>query len=174
MTTAPPVLETERLVMRAHSIGHFDAFARLWSLPEATRFTSGKPLSREEAWRRLAMHRGMWALMGFGYFAVEEKSTGAFIGDAGVQECRRAIAPSLEGTLEAGWVFVTEAHGKGYAKEAMDAALSWCATAHGDKAVTCIVDRENAPSRKLAERLGFRERVRTEYKERPTIVFWRD
>ncbi|MEC9246967.1 MAG: GNAT family N-acetyltransferase, partial [Pseudomonadota bacterium] len=99
MTLQTPVLETERLVLRAHSIADFDAFARLWSLPEATRFTSGKPLTGEDAWRRLAMHRGMWDLMGFGYFAVTEKTTGAFLGDAGVQEARRVITPSLEDTL---------------------------------------------------------------------------
>ncbi|WP_292898366.1 GNAT family N-acetyltransferase [Nitratireductor sp.] len=174
MTLQTPVLETERLVLRAHSSTDFDAFAHLWSLPEATRFTSGKPLTGEDAWRRLAMHRGMWDLVGFGYFAVTEKATGAFLGDAGVQEARRAITPSVEGTLEAGWVFLPEVHGRGYAKEAMEAVFSWCSRAHRDKTVTCIIDEENAPSRRLAERLGFVEKARTEYKDRPTIVFWRD
>ncbi|MAS13817.1 MAG: GNAT family N-acetyltransferase [Nitratireductor sp.] len=174
MTLQTPVLETERLVLRAHSIADFEAFARLWSLPEATRFTSGKPLTGEDAWRRLAMHRGMWDLMGFGYFAVTEKATGSFLGDAGVQEARRTIAPSVEGTLEAGWVFLPEAHGRGYAKEAMDAVFFWCSQAHDGKAITCIIDEENAPSLKLAGRLGFVEKARTKYKDRPTIVFWRD
>lgn len=174
MTLQTPVLETERLVLREHSIADFEAFARLWSLPEATRFTSGKPLTGEDAWRRLAMHRGMWELMGFGYFAVTDKATGSFLGDAGVQEARRTIAPSVEGTLEAGWVFLPEAHGRGYAKEAMDAVFFWCSQAHDGKAITCIIDEENAPSLKLAGRLGFVEKARTKYKDRPTIVFWRD
>ncbi|MFC5587197.1 GNAT family N-acetyltransferase [Nitratireductor kimnyeongensis] len=174
MTLQTPILETERLVLRAHSITDFDAFARLWSLPETTRFTSGKPLTEEDAWRRLAAHRGMWDLMGFGYFAVTEKATSAFLGDAGVQEARRTITPSVLGTLEAGWVFLPEVHGRGYAKEAMEAVFVWCSQAHGGKAITCIIDEENAPSLKLAERLGFVEKARAEYKDRPSIVFWRD
>ncbi|WP_367716778.1 GNAT family N-acetyltransferase [Nitratireductor sp. GISD-1A_MAKvit] len=173
MTSPTPILETDRLLLRAHRVSDFDSFAHLWSLPEPTRFTSGKPLTREEAWRRLAMHRGMWDLMGFGYFAVTEKTSGAFLGDAGVQECHRNIAPSVTGTLEAGWVFLPEAHGRGYAKEAMEAVFSWCSQAHPGKAVTCIIDDENTSSRKLAARLGFVEKARTRYKDRPTIVFWR-
>ena len=170
--TPTPVLETERLLLRAHSIEDLDAFATLWAQPEVVRFTSGKPLSREEAWRRLVSHRGMWSLMGFGYFAIEEKAGGTFLGSAGVQEAKRAITPSLEGTLEAGWIFTPGVHGKGYAQEAMQAVISWCGEAHPDRAVTCIIDEDNAPSRKLAARLGFRERAQTQYKERPTIVYW--
>ncbi|CAN0654550.1 GNAT family N-acetyltransferase [Nitratireductor aquimarinus] len=173
MTSTTPVLETERLTLRAHSFSDLDAFARLWSLPEATRFTTGRALSREEAWRRMAMHRGMWDLMGFGYFAVIEKSTGAFLGDAGVQECRRELSPSIEGTMEAGWVFLPEAHGKGYAREAMEAVFKWCASVQPDMETTCIIDEENTPSQKLAARLGFAERARTDFNERPAIIYWR-
>lgn len=172
--TPTPVLETERLLLRAHRIEDLDAFATLWAQPEVVRFTSGTPLNREDAWRRLVSHRGMWSLMGFGYFAIEEKATRSFLGSAGVQECRRAIAPSLEGTLEAGWIFGVEAQGKGYAREAMRAVLSWCGEAHADMDVTCIINEENEPSRKLASHLGFRERARAQYKERPTIVYWYD
>ncbi|EKF19208.1 GNAT family N-acetyltransferase [Nitratireductor pacificus] len=169
--TLTPVLETERLVLRAHRIEDLDAFAEMWTHPEVARFTSGQPLSREDAWRRLVGHRGMWSLMGFGYFAIEEKASGAFVGSAGVQECRRAITPSLEGTMEAGWILAPQAHGKGYAREAMEAVLAWCGEAHPGRAVTCIINEENTPSQKLATRLGFRERAQTHYKDRPTTVY---
>ncbi len=173
MTSKLPVLETKRLTLKVHSIDDFDGFAQLWNSPEVTRFTSGAILSREDAWRRLAMHRGMWALMGFGYFAIREKATGAYLGAAGVQECRRDITPTLEGTLEAGWTFLPEAHGKGYARESMEAVFAWCDATHPAMAITCIIDRENAPSLKLAARLGFKEKALTEYKNRPTFVFQR-
>ncbi|MCR4266372.1 GNAT family N-acetyltransferase [Nitratireductor sp. ZSWI3] len=166
-----PVLETERLILRAHEIADLDAFAMLWSDPQVTRFTSGAPLSREDAWRRLAMHSGMWSLMGFGYFATIEKDTGAFLGSVGVQECRRAITPSIEGTMEAGWVLAPQAHGRGFAREAMTAALAWCARAHPSLSVSCIINVENDASLRLAARLGFRELARTMYKDEPTIVF---
>ena len=63
----------------------------------------------------------MWRHMGFGFWAIEEKATGRFIGEAGFHELRRDIEPSIEGTLEAGWGFVTDAHGKGFATEAVGA-----------------------------------------------------
>lgn len=174
MSTVVPVLETERLTLRAHRADDLDGFAGLWAEQETTRFTSGRPLEREEAWRKMACHRGMWELMGFGYFAVIDKASGAFIGDAGVQEARRAMEPSLEGTLEAGWIFAAASHGKGYAREAMEAVFAWCADAHPGRAITCIVDEGNAASLRLAGRLGFGEIGRSRYKDRANIVFRRD
>ena len=51
-----PVLETERLVLRGHKETDFESMAALWSYPEVVRFTAGRPLSREESWRRLVFY----------------------------------------------------------------------------------------------------------------------
>ena len=105
----------------------------------------------------------MWRHIGFGFWAIEEKATGRFIGEAGFHELRRDIEPSIEGTLEAGWGFVADAHGKGYATEAVGAALGWGDVNHPGKAMTCIIDPDNPVSIRVAEKHGFRERVRTVY-----------
>jgi hypothetical protein len=42
-----------------------------------------------------------------------EKSSGALVGEAGVQELKRDIEPPLEGTLEAGRVFSARHKAKG-------------------------------------------------------------
>jgi RimJ/RimL family protein N-acetyltransferase len=167
-----PVLETERLVLREHRREDFEALYALWTHPEVARFISPTE-DRAAGWRKFLMKPGMWAIMGFGYWVVEEKASGRLIGEVGVHDMQRGLQPSLDGTMEAGWTFLPEAQGKGYAREAMSAVIEWCGTAHPDLPITCIIDEENARSMKLAGALGFHETARTVYKDRACLVFCR-
>ena len=171
MATDIPIVETERLILRDHRLTDFDTYVAMWADPIVTRFVGGQPRTREESWIRLLRHAGMWRHMDFGFWAIEEKATGRFIGEAGFHELRRDMEPSIEGTLEAGWGFIVEAHGKGYASEAVGAALAWSAANHPDEAVTCMIDPAHSLSIRVAEKQGFRERVRTVYRDLPTIIF---
>jgi RimJ/RimL family protein N-acetyltransferase len=166
-----PIVETERLILRDHRLGDFDAYAAMWADLIVTRFIGGRPRTREESWIRFLRHAGMWRHMGFGFWAIEEKATGRFIGEAGFHELKRDIEPSIEGTLETGWGFVTDAHGKGFATEAVGAVLDWGAVHQPGKPVTCIIDPGHPVSMRVAEKHGFRERVRTLYQGEPTIIF---
>jgi RimJ/RimL family protein N-acetyltransferase len=171
MASDTPIVETKRLVLRDHRLADFDAYVAMWADPIVTRFIGGRPRTREDAWIRLLRHAGMWRHMGFGFWAVEEKATGRFIGEAGFHELRRDMEPSIEGTLEAGWGFVPDVHGKGFATEAVGAAIDWGVAIHPGMAMTCIIDPDNTVSMRVAEKHGFRERVRTAYQGTPTIVF---
>ena len=73
-----PVLETERLKLRGHRLDDFSASAAMWADPNVTRHIGGQPLTEEEAWTRFLRYAGHWNLLGFGYWAVEEKATGSF------------------------------------------------------------------------------------------------
>src|SRR5690606_8311914 len=95
-----PTLETERLILRPYRPEDFDAYAEMWADPDVVRFMGGKPFDREASWSRFLRQMGAWQLMGFGFFAIEEKETGVFAGEAGFHELRRDLVPSLEGTLE--------------------------------------------------------------------------
>ena len=64
-------------------------------------------------------YAGHWQWMGFGFWALEEKSTGAFAGELGFAEFKRELEPSIQGIPEIGWVLAPHAHGKGYATEAV-------------------------------------------------------
>jgi len=110
-----PVLETERLILRAHAPSDFPAYAAMWADPDVTRFIGGAPLSEEEAWGKLLRTLGMWVAMDFGFWSVVEKSSGLRIGETGFLEGKRDISPSLKGIPEVGWAFVPAAHGKGFA-----------------------------------------------------------
>ena len=150
-----PTLLTPRLRLRAHRLDEFEAYAALWSEPSVVRFIGGAPLSREAAWSRFLRLTGLWHHLGFGLFAIEDRATGALVGEAGFHDLRRAITPSIEGTMEAGWVLSGSMQGKGLAEEAMRAALDWAAAHGSGSRITCMIASGHAASLHVAGKLGF-------------------
>lgn len=173
-TLTIPVLETDRLTLRPHRLDDFPNCAAMWADANVTRFIGGKPLTEEESWVRLLRYVGHWFLLGFGYWVVEEKATGHFLGEVGFAENQRDIEPSLKGTLETGWVFLPRAHGKGFATEAVLAALRWSDLHFPSTKTTCIIDAPNLASFRVAEKCGYRELSRTAYKGESVILFSRE
>lgn len=170
---AAPAIETQRFVLRSHRVEDFDGYAAMWADPGVTRFIGGSPISREAAWSRMMRQLGMWQAMGFGFWAVETKATGAFVGEAGFHDLKRDLTPSLEGTLEAGWGFVPAVHGQGVATEVVAAVLAWGERTRPDMPITCMMDPQNLRSRRVAEKHGFREFARTTYHGAPAVLFER-
>lgn len=168
-----PVLETERLRLRAHRMDDYDACYATWSDPDVTRFIGGVPQTTEQVWDRMLRSLGMWAMLGYGYWAVEEKSSGRYVGDVGHADLRRDIVPSLRGMLEFGWVLAPWAHGKGYASEAVAAATAWSREHVPHVSAVCIIAPENTPSIRVAEKAGFHKWTDTTYHDRPIGVYRR-
>ena len=168
-----PVLETDRLVLRGFRSDDLDAITAMWAMPEIVRYIGGVPMTREQSWTRLLRQIGMWSVMGFGFWAITEKASGRLIGEAGFHEMRRALTPSIEGTLEAGWGLLPEFHGKGYATEALNAMWSWIGANHPGLPITCIINPRNAASIGLAERHGFREFARSSYQGSEVVLLRR-
>ena len=74
---------------------------------------------------------------------------------------------------EMGWALAPAFHGKGYATEAIGAALAW-GDAHFHRArIACLIDAGNAPSIRVATTAGFRPRSPAVYKGAPTLLFER-
>jgi RimJ/RimL family protein N-acetyltransferase len=168
-----PVVETERLRLRGHTARDLPNALPLWNDPIVTRFIGGRPYTREEVWQRLQRYAGSWVLLGHGFWAIEEKATGAFIGEIGIMDAKREIFPPFGDDRELGWALAPEAHGKGYASEALGVVLDWERERFNAPCVVALIDPDNAPSIKLARKFGFTERARTTYKDVPTIQFER-
>lgn len=168
-----PILETERLRLRAYRADDLAACAALWSDPVTVRHTTGKPLTREEVWLRLLAHAGSWALLGYGLWALEERAGGEYIGELGFIERMRDIRPSIEGVPEAAWILDSRHHGQGYATEAVRAAIAWGDAYFGRARTVCLIHEENAASIRVAEKCGYREFARTTYKDHVVIMFER-
>ncbi len=170
---AAPVLETDRTVMRPHRLDDFKASAAMWADPAIVRHISGKPSSQEEAWARLHRYVGHWCLMGYGFWMVEEKDTGRFLGEVGFADFKRNIQPPIDGMPEIGWVLTTAAQGRGIATETVAAALSW-GDAHFEQAYTvCMISPAHTASLRLAEKHGYEEYGSTVYLGRPTLLLKR-
>jgi RimJ/RimL family protein N-acetyltransferase len=168
-----PTIETERLRLRAHTLNDWDQSFGLWGNADVTRFIGGKPVSREETWKRLQVYAGMWVLFGYGFWAIEERETGCLVGEIGLMDARREMEPRFGDEPEIGWALAREAWGKGIASEALGAVLDWADDKLKPPAVVCIISPDNAPSIRLAGKFGFRERVRTTYHGVSTIQFER-
>jgi RimJ/RimL family protein N-acetyltransferase len=106
-----PALDTARLTLRAHAPADLAECAAMWADPLMVRHIGGRPLSEEEVWARVLRYAGLWALLGFGYWVVRERATGRFVGEVGLGDFRRTLAPPLDGAPEAGWALAPWAQG---------------------------------------------------------------
>lgn len=159
-----PVIDTPRLRLRGHYPSDLGPSVAMWQQPAFYQHLAGKPLPEEEVWTKMLRHLGVWYLYGYGFWAIEEKATGHFIGAVGFGEWQRDITPSLKGFPEVGWVLAPHTHGQGYALEAAQAALTW-GDAHLPVARTvCLVDVGNLASLRLAAKVGYQEIARVLYK----------
>jgi len=113
----------------------------------AARFIGGAQ-GPHGAWRNLAMMTGAWELDGFAMFSVVEKASGRWIGRVGPW-----WPPSWPGP-EIGWGLVPAVWSRGYATEAARASIAWARDRLGWRHVIHLIHPDNAPSMRLARRLG--------------------
>lgn len=153
--TDAPTLTTDRMILTALSMAHWEDYAAAWADPKMTAFIGGKPRTRQESWVKFTQAAGLWPLLGYGYWAFTDRATGQFLGNGGLAQFERGI-PEIGGLPEAGWAFVPDAWGKGLATEAMAAILNWAEGALASE-VRCIIDPGNVASHRVAEKLGFQQ-----------------
>jgi RimJ/RimL family protein N-acetyltransferase len=169
---AAPVLETPRLVMRPHRLEDFPDLARTWADPEVVRHITGIPSTEQQSWMRMLNYAGLWATLGFGYWALEDRATAAYVGDVGFADFRREIDGNATGVPEMGWVLSPRFHGRGYASEAVRAALGWGDRHLRSNRTTCIVSPDNGPSLRVAAKAGYAEYARADLNG-PVVLFER-
>lgn len=169
----PPTIETARLRLRLHMTTDFDACSGMWSDAEVVRYIGGVPSTPAQCWSRLLVYAGLWHHLGYGYWAVEEKSSRRFIGEIGFADFKRELTPSIEGRPELGWALVSSAHGKGYATEATRAALEWLDRARPQDSSVCLIHPGNKASIRVAEKIGFTQKYTAIFKGEPALIFER-
>jgi RimJ/RimL family protein N-acetyltransferase len=146
---AHPTLQTDRLLLRTFRDDDLDEYAAIAADPDVMRYLGdGTPLTREDAWRQIAWILGHWQLRGYGLWAVEERATGALVGRIG------HINPEGWPGFELGWMLGKAYWGKGYATEGARRALAYAFDELRQPHVISLIRPENAPSIRVAERLG--------------------
>ena len=152
-------LETDRLILRHRRVGEAAVYRQLWAerdlrVPAHRRINSeGRPTVEDIA----AQIRAEREEPGPGILAVERKGTADVIGYCGLTVHGNGSPDEPELAYE----LLRAAHGCGYATEAGRAVVTWAGEA-GYRRLRAEVWDWNVVSRRVLEKLGFREAGRVE------------
>jgi len=83
------------------------------------------------------------------------------------------MEPSIVGIPEVGWAFKPAYFGRGYATEAVRAALVWSDANLADARIVCIISPANLASIRVAEKCGFGDSQLATFNGDPTLLFTR-
>lgn len=158
------MIETANLILRPHRREDFEPWLAMFKDEELFRFIGVPNLSREDAWNRLLRYVGHWALLGYGLFAVIDRTSDTFLGEVGMADFRRGLGERFDPFPEAAWIMTRAAHGRGLALEAAFAAHSWIEQSRAPTRTVCLIHPENVASLRLADKLGYREFDMASYK----------
>jgi RimJ/RimL family protein N-acetyltransferase len=169
-----PVIETPRLLLRGHGYDDLPACVAMWSEPDVTKFITGRASTEAQTWARLLSYLGHWQLMGFGYWAIVDKASGAFAGEAGLADFKRPVAASMKVGPELGFALASAFHGKGIATEAAHAVLAWADANLPVRTTVCLINPANAASLRVVEKCGYTVFEESTYAEQPALFLARN
>ena len=142
-------IETERLLLREIDPDRdFGPWAETMQDEETVRYIGGEILEPAKTWRNMAAVIGHWQIRGYGFFSVEEKSTGKWVGRVGPWFPEGWPAPEI------GWTIMRQYWGKGYAGEAALASLDFARDVLGWESVIHVILDGNVASIGVAEKIG--------------------
>ncbi|QHQ35748.1 GNAT family N-acetyltransferase [Algicella marina] len=160
-----PTIETDRVILRAPKESDIADETSFFASDES-RFVGG-PMTAELTWRAIASVLGHWALRGYGFWALEERSTGAYLGRSGLWK------PEGWPEEEIGWTLMPHARGRGFATEAGRRAREYAYQILGWKTAISLIDPSNAASIAVARRLGAKQETTFEHERHGLMQIWR-
>ncbi|TNE37696.1 MAG: N-acetyltransferase [Alphaproteobacteria bacterium] len=145
------LLTTERLILRQWREEDRAPWAAMNADPEVMRHFPGTQ-SRAESDDFIDRRAAEIASEGYGFFALEEKSSGEFLGMTGL------TWPGFEGpfkpAMEVGWRLARAHWGKGFASEAASACLIFAKEALSQQEIISFTAASNTRSMAVMERIG--------------------
>lgn len=156
------IAETAHLRIREMIESDTESLFRLYHCLDVQNEVDQADLSKEElfafveSYRRIRYpyyHYGMWIL--------EEKHTGIFVGEAGIEEDSHLDGEEIKSDgicLEAGYVIEPKWRRKGYATEALKGVLEFAKEnkeTYQFEKISCYIRSENLASIRTAKRCGF-------------------
>lgn len=155
MSRSLDLIQTGRLVGEAATLGHLDDLKRLHRDPEVMRTLSadGQVMPDEETHARLQRQVEHWERHGFGLWMFRLRAEGGFVGRGGLQWFE------IEGERCVGLAYavVSEHWRRGFATEMAEASLAVGFERLGFPTIATWTLPHNRASRRVMEKLGFRE-----------------
>ena len=144
-------LTTERLLLRSWTPQDLSPLAARNQDAEVMRYFP-RIHSREESAANLERMRSLIEVKGWGFWAIEDRQSGAFIGMAGLHQQGEGFPNGP--LVEIGWRIARRFWRQGYALEAASASLDFAFEQLNLGAVHAFTSLLNTPSWRLMERLG--------------------
>jgi RimJ/RimL family protein N-acetyltransferase len=154
-------IETDRLLIRKwNPAADLDDAVAIYGDPETMRFIPCGALSREQTERLVLRMIERDEQLAYGIWPVLHKDDHRVIGECGVTQI-----PGHEPDIEIAWIYNKAYHGRGYATEAAQAVMAYAFSELHIARLYALIDRFNAPSIAVANRLGMRyDRIIRAYK----------
>ena len=145
-----------------------DSFVKIYQDPGITRYTDAFCIEPQKEREHVKQYiEKVYEFFGFGVWTVLWKETGEVIGRVGFEQPYAGEAGKAAGDgendgdddelLALGYMIARPWQGKGIAQEVCRAALDFAREELEVSKVQVVIDAENQPSLRLAERLGVRE-----------------
>ncbi|MGH9090765.1 MAG: GNAT family N-acetyltransferase [Acidimicrobiales bacterium] len=148
-------IDTEHLRLRPLTMADVDDLLPLQQDPQMMRyFEDGHVYTPDESRTWLQWHADMWGLEGYGFWGVELRATGAFVGWLGVTKVW--TPPEIMPSSELGWFIARRHWGQGLATEGAREALAF---AFGPLELPRVIARyhsDNPASGRVMEKIGMR------------------
>ena len=153
-------LETARLVIRTFEPRDGEAWVAMVNDPEVVRFLPPGPAPTMETFadvieRRHAMEREI----GYTMWAVDDKTTGTFVGQCGIRPVDEGAGPEID----LAYHYTRASWGQGYATEAVIAVLAHGLGPVGLDRIMAVAMPENIGSWRAMEKAGMRYQGRVNY-----------
>ena len=160
--TGPQPIETERLLLRR---------SRPEDAATISAYRSDPNVNRQQGWDRTDLEGVLADIVemsgrspgepgGWVQFTVEERGGGRIVGDVGL-----SVADGEPGVIKVGYTIDPAFQGLGYANEAIRALIAYAFDTLGAELVRAHASAENAPSIRVAEKVGMRLVERFEHRE---------
>jgi RimJ/RimL family protein N-acetyltransferase len=160
------VLETGRLVLREFEPADLDPYAAMIGDPETMSYYP-RPYTRDEARDFIERNVARYRANGFGLWVIEERRSGAFVGDCGL------AVTLVEGITEVEviWHVVRDRWREGIATEAARAVRDHGWASVGLRRLVALVRPENEPSVGVARKLGMEVEREVAHHDLPHLLF---
>lgn len=160
--TGPRPIQTERLLLRR---------SRPEDAATISAYRSDPNVNRQQGWDRTDLEGVLADIVemsgrspgepgGWVQFTVEERGGGRIVGDVGL-----SVADGEPGVIKVGYTIDPAFQGLGYATEAIRALVDYAFETLGAELVRAHASAENAPSIRVAEKVGMRLVERFEHRE---------